>query len=91
MRDFLGSSSGGVVQYLVCAIENGIPFCKLTIQLDFILKVKFMNTNVCKRDCKLQKVIFTTVPELGIFSFVSERDCCLQVLNLHFKKSLKKN
>lgn len=57
-------SGSGVIQYLVCAVENGIPFCRLNIRLDFILKIKYMNSNVCKCDYILQKVSFTTVPEL---------------------------
>lgn len=67
-------NGGGVVWYLVSAIENGIPFCKLNVQLDFILKVKYMNTNVCKYDCMLQKIIFMTVPELQTFSPLLVKD-----------------
>lgn len=60
--------SNGEIQYLVCAVENGIPFYRLNVQLDFILKVKYTKSNVCRCDYILQKVIFTTAPELQAFS-----------------------
>lgn len=44
IRGFFGS----IVQCLICAVENGIPFCKLNIKLDFIVKVKYTNPKVCK-------------------------------------------
>lgn len=65
-RDFFVVGPGNIVQYLICAIENGIPFCKLNIQLDFILKVRDENPNVCKCEIILFKKIVSVHPQLSV-------------------------